>query len=644
MSQPIILGINYSHNGSACILKGSNILVAIQEERLNRDKKSWTNPGRPSLAVEYCLKSQNLKINDIDVLAICEVNQIFSEKIEDNPQFEKIINTIPLFKLSHHLAHAYSVHSTTELHDSAIMVIDGQGTIRDAISKEENVQKFIGAGVEKESLYMASNGGVICLKKYLYKSGIQTNPDFIGIQQFAGLCNMYESISEYIFNDFFDAGKVMGLAPYGRSKYSIENFLKTKDDQIIFTNEICKNYNLDKNCYQDPKAHRDLAASVQSAFEYGVIHHARNLKKLTGMKSLCYAGGGALNISCNQRLLTESGFESINILPAAEDSGICLGAAYFALSKIQPSKSKRRLISDFMGKEYSEQEILKDISSMSMVEVLSSKNLSKDVASILAEGHVVGWYEGGAELGPRSLGHRAILCDPRRADAKDKLNEKVKFRESFRPFAPIILEEDVDNWFELVGAGRLPEFMLCSPSFKKEVRSLVPGVVHSDGTGRCQTVNQQTMPRIHCLLNEFKKITNIPLLINTSMNVKGEPIVEKPIEALWCLVLTGMDFLVLGNHLVKKKDGFDCINLVPKKIAERSMVSRNDEIEVVITKQGLYDYDLYLSKNESIVLKYINSQDSCLEIYKNVEADISFKEFKNTISTLKARKVIDLLY
>jgi hypothetical protein len=281
---------------------------------------------------------------------------------------------------------------------------------------------------------------------------------------------------------------------------------------------------------------------------------------------------------------------------------------------------------------------------MSMVEVLSSKNLSKDVASILAEGHVVGWYEGGAELGPRSLGHRAILCDPRRSDAKDKLNEKVKFRESFRPFAPIILEEDVDNWFELVDAARLPEFMLCSPSFKKEVQSLVPGVVHADGTGRCQTVNQKTMPRIHCLLNEFNKITDIPILINTSMNVKGEPIVEKPIEALWCLVLTGMDFLVLGNHLVKKKDGFDCINLVPKKIAERSMVSRNDEIEVVITKQGLYDYDLYLSKNESIVLKYINSQDSCLEIYKNVEADISFKDFKNTISTLKARKVIDLLY
>jgi carbamoyltransferase len=288
--------------------------------------------------------------------------------------------------------------------------------------------------------------------------------------------------------------------------------------------------------------------------------------------NLCYAGGVALNSVANERIVRESGFRSVYIMPAAEDSGTAFGAAYYGLWQLcgyQPTKEQRV---DAFGCSYSNEEIGASIQRFPGVRTVKVPDVVERAVDLLADGKIVGWFQDGAEMGPRSLGQRSILCDPRRAEMKQMLNRKVKFREEFRPFAPMLPEEAVYDWFDVTPPHGISPFMLRVLDFREEQGSKVPAVVHVDGTGRVQTVSADASPTLHRLLTTFGRKTGVPILLNTSFNVAGEPIVETPADALWCFLHTGVDCCILGDHVVTKLEGVSAALDYPLQITADSVV------------------------------------------------------------------------
>ena len=279
-------------------------------------------------------------------------------------------------------------------------------------------------------------------------------------------------------------------------------------------------------------------------------------QSFTNADRLCYTGGVALNSVTNERIIREVGFKDVFIMPAAEDSGNAIGAAYYALWQLTKKNGRKPLVHDAVGASYSPKRIEQAIKSMPAVRRVRSDDTIERTVDLLCEGKIIAWFQGRSELGPRSLGQRSILCDPRRADAKDVLNARVKHREGFRPFAPVIPLEDVRDWFDLEGSPAESAFMLRVCKFLPAKAPLVPGVVHVDGTGRIQTLTKKANGPLYELVRAFKKRTGVPILLNTSLNVAGEPIVETPEDALWCMLYTGIDHCVLGDQIVTKKASY----------------------------------------------------------------------------------------
>jgi carbamoyltransferase len=304
--------------------------------------------------------------------------------------------------------------------------------------------------------------------------------------------------------------------------------------------------------------------------ELAIMYLAHHLRELSDSQNLCYAGGVALNCIVNERLYLESGYENIYIPPAAEDSGPAIGAAYYGLWQLTGRIAREPLLHDSVGRRYSVREIEAAINSTPAVVIkeLSGDKLLDHTVERLCVGDLVGWFQGGSELGPRALGQRSILADPRKAEAKTILNSRIKSRESFRPFAPAVLVEEAPGWLDF--SGVLPEspFMLRVVEFRPEVRSLVPAVVHVDGTGRVQTVSKEFGGRFYELIRRFYYATGIPILLNTSFNGRNEPIVETPEDALWCMLQNGLDFVVLEDRIVEREPGTESIlDLYPRIIS-----------------------------------------------------------------------------
>src|SRR5262249_25441838 len=258
-------------------------------------------------------------------------------------------------------------------------------------------------------------------------------------------------------------------------------------------------------------------------------------------------------------------FQNVHVIPAAEDSGTAIGAAYYGLAQLTGRTQRRRLTRDWLGPSYRADEVDRALRQMPGATVIQTDNAIEKCVDLLCEGKIVGWFDGGAEFGPRALGHRSILCDPRRPDGKEILNSRVKHREPFRPFAPAILAEHVAGWFAIDEASPLMDFMLyVSPFRSGELQQRVPAVVHVDGTGRPQTVRKENNPRFYELIRAFHARTGVPIILNTSLNIMGEPIVETPLEAAWLLVSTGVDYCIIGERVVGKSAGFNSVlDLVP---------------------------------------------------------------------------------
>jgi carbamoyltransferase len=587
---PWVLGVSASHNGSACLLKGDEIVAAIQEERLVRVKRQRIYGAAPCLSVSYCLDYAGIRPSELDLVVLCVQGKARAraQDILLNPQLRVSLHGVRTLTISHHLGHAVSAFATSGFEESAVLVVDGIGSPYEDLNPDERTRVLGRArgGWESISLYSARGAGISAVEKHLVRGDKWLGKRRSSMPTFRSLGGMYSAAATQIFGDPMEgAGQVMGLAPYGEAKFPASDFFDVVDGQFLFRDKVPARFPHGRRWPECQGQYSDLARSVQEALEVAILYLARRLRAAAPSENLCYAGGVALNCVANERLIRESGFKRLHIMPAAEDSGPAVGAAFYGLWQLTARNTRYRLVSDSLGRKYEKAAVDGAIKKTPAVTVLSSpRDVLEETAERLCRGQFAGWFQGGAELGPRALGHRSILADPRKPGAKAALNERVKFRAAFRPFAPSILYEEADKWFECGDTGAESPFMLRVCRFKPHLRERVPAVVHIDGTGRVQTVTKGANGKFYQLLRRFYARTGVPILLNTSFNISGEPIVETPEDALWCLLYTGLDFCVIDDEIVTKAQGFNSIlDLYPR------ITAAGCSIEFPITDGRLVD-------------------------------------------------------
>ena len=571
-----ILGINtYDHDVSACLLRNGEIAFAIAKERITRLKHA---SGFYQEVIDYCLDAEGIRLDDVDlvvrncyVLPVDDLERRLTsmemplylseperEQAKHHPLFcaqsNKVVN------ISHHLAHAYSGFAACPFDEGVVMVVDGVGGYRaDVMELVPPGSDTVPLARESESYYRFSGSQLEPIKKVW----LEPTRGFLSDEFYhmAGLGAVYSRVSTYVFADWNKCGELMGLAPYGRP-HAVKPFLELENGELKIVPWPAE-YNqpwlvettTERKWEASPamKHWEDLAWQIQDDTERVLLARAKWLRETTGAKNLCIVGGVGLNCVANGRLAREGGFENVWIQPAAGDDGIAIGCAYYGHLAIQKKPRTHVIKHAFYGRPYRDEEI-KDAINKRMVRLVSnatpSPDICKETAKILAEGNVVGWFQGRSEFGPRALGNRSILADPRTAEMKDILNSRVKHRQPFRPFAPIVLKERADEIF--LGPGDSP-YMLMAKHVAPQWKDKIPAVVHVDGTARVQTVDEEQNPILYRLLKEFEALTGVPVLVNTSFNIKGEPIVETPQDAIECFLGTGIDYLILHDTVMSKK-------------------------------------------------------------------------------------------
>ena len=563
------LGIScYYHDSAAALLENGHVIAAVEEERFSRKK---FDDDFPKMAIQWCLKEANISAEQIDSVAFYDKPVLKFERLLDNyiavaPRgLYSFLDTIPkwlhkrlwikndirksltgfkgdIIFPQHHLSHAAYTFFTSPFEESAILTTDGVGewsTTSIGIGNDNSVKLL------QDIRWPHSLG--FFYSAFTYFLGFQVNE------------------GEY---------KLMGLASFGKPKYYdliLDNLIDVKNDGSINLNMDYFAFTYDKvmtnqkfselfgikprkESEEAKQIHFDIGASAQKVLEEILLKMAEYLYKKTQSKNLCLGGGVALNGVANYRILKESSFENVHIPPSPGDAGSAVGAAQYLYYSYHNQKRKlanstKRIIENvYVGPSFSSDEIKQFLDNQNIkYEILDDEELIKNCAKLIADGNVVGWYQGKMEWGPRALGNRSILADPRRIEMKDILNEKIKHRESFRPFAPSILEENLSEYFDMDIPS--PYMLLVSPVRKPDK---IPAVTHVDGTGRLQTVSKSSNPLYHKLITEFYNLTGVPVVINTSMNVKGEPIVNTPEQAYNMLIKTDMDCIFLKNFMVKK--------------------------------------------------------------------------------------------
>jgi carbamoyltransferase len=567
-----VLGLNtYDHDVSACLLRDGSIAFAIAKERITREKHA---SGFYKEVIDYCLDAEGITLDDVDlivrncyILPVTEMEErlVYQDRPGFLPEFERtealkhplyLSRSDKVVSISHHLAHAYSAFAVSPFEQGVVMIVDGVGSYRsDVVEPYPSTDMASPLARESESYYKFDGSRIECLKK------VWMEPDrgFLSDEFYnmPGLGALYSRASTYIFGDWNKCGELMGLAPYGRRE-QLKHLLELTGGKLHvphWTADFAQPYVMDRDSWEGSPSMRhwqDLAWRVQDDTENVLLARANLLRETTGAKNLCIAGGVALNCVANGRLAREAGFDNVWIQPAAGDDGIAIGCAYYGYLEIQKQRRCFAMDHAYVGKRYSDQDVANAMERF-LVRIQTSaarrKDICRETAKLLAEQRVIGWFQGGSEFGPRALGNRSLLADPRKAEMKDILNRRVKHRQAFRPFAPIVLAERAREVFE--GEEDSP-FMLIAKRVRPEWRDRIPAVVHVDGTARVQTVREATNPLLYRLLREFEALTGVPVLINTSFNVKGEPIVETPRDAVICFLTAGIDNLVLHDTLISK--------------------------------------------------------------------------------------------
>jgi len=593
-----ILGISaFYHDSAAALIEDGQVVAAAQEERFTRKKHDSDFPHH---AVKYCLSAGASPGADVDYVVFYEKPFVKFERLIETylsfaPRgFPSFLKAMPLWlkeklflkrllieKLGeirsdvdwkakmlfaeHHQSHAASAYYPSPFKDAVVLTMDGVGewaTSSAGIGRGDQLE------IEREIRFPHSLG--LLYSAFTYYTGFRVNS------------------GEY---------KVMGLAPYGEPKYSrilLDNLIDIRDDGSFKLNlnyfDYCTGLTMTNSRFDalfgapartpdEPltQHHMDLAASIQDVAEIVVRRMATALAKETGQRNLCLAGGVALNCVANGKLQRDGNFDNIWVQPAAGDAGGALGAAYAAYHNHLglPRAANAGLdgmVGGYLGPEFSQSQIAAELGAAGAVfKTLDDAELISQTAAALGEGKAVGWMQSRMEFGPRALGNRSILGDPRSPEMQKLLNLKVKFRESFRPFAPSVLREDLEDWFELdcdspymlmvadVVENRrrqmsAQEQALFGIDKLNVVRSEIPAVTHVDFSARIQTVHKETNPRYHALISAFKAQTGCPILVNTSFNVRGEPIVCSPTDAFRCFMGTDIEVLVCGNAILVKED------------------------------------------------------------------------------------------
>jgi carbamoyltransferase len=558
------------------------LINAVEEERFTRIKH-WA--GFPIQSIKFCLENANLKISDIDKISLnFDPNANLLKKIlfiiKKKPSVGLILNRLKRKKkyqsiktildkeftddkfkgdienIEHHYAHLSSAYHVSPFDKACVLSVDGFGDFAST------------------AWGFGENNQIIINKKIYF-------PHSLGI--------FYQAITQFLgFKNYGDEYKIMGLAPYGKPTFvnKLKEILQLNSDGTFKLNlDYFKFYKQNfsykwdageikiedlyseklinllgeektkKNKIED--FHKDLAHSTQKVYEEAFLNILNNLFKKYKNENLCISGGCGMNSVANGKILNNTNFKNIYVQPAAGDAGGSIGAAYASYFKDNKNKKNFQMTHSYWGTSFDDKQILKTINENEIKiknqnckheKILDDESLCKIVSKMISEGKVVGWFQDKMEWGPRALGNRSILGDPRRADMKDILNIKIKRRESFRPFAPSILREYVKDWFEQ--EDDVP-FMMKVYQVKKNKRHEIPAVTHVDGSGRLQTVKQETNSKYYNLIKQFYNLTNVPILLNTSFN-ENEPIVSKPEEALDCFLRTKMDVLVLGNNLIQR--------------------------------------------------------------------------------------------
>jgi len=566
-----VLGLNtYDHDVSACLLRDGEIALAISKERITREKHA---SGFFQEVVDYCLKAEGISLDDVDlvvrncyVLPVEEMERrlahqdapfYFEQRLQQEKHPLYLSKSSKVLTISHHLAHAYSAFAACPFESGAVMVVDGVGSYcSDVTEKYPDADKADPLARESESYYRFDGGNLEAVQKVWLKPcrGFLSDEFF----NMAGVGALYSRASSYIFADWNKCGELMGLAPYGRPD-QFKPLMHMQDgvlDVPDWTEEFNQPWLTEKDQDWEKSASmehwKDMAWRVQDDTEKVLLERAIWLRQATGASNLCMAGGVALNCVANGRLAREAGFQNVWIQPAAGDDGIAIGCAYYGHLAIQ--KRQRTFVMEhaYLGVDYKDQAVREAARSWlirSQALDAPGTSICRETARLLAEGNVFGWFQGRSEFGPRALGNRSILADPRKPEMKDKLNSRVKHRQAFRPFAPIVLAERASEVFE--GDQESP-FMLLAMRVRPEWQSRVPAIVHVDGTARVQTVRRETNERLYTLLKEFEALTGVPVLVNTSFNIRGEPIVETPRDAVNCFLATGIDYLALHDMLLAK--------------------------------------------------------------------------------------------
>lgn len=568
-AQPWILGLSTSHNGSVALVHGSELVVSIQEERLTRQKRHRTYAALPMLSARYCLEAAGIEPKDLDMIVVCPQTSAAGalDDVGLNPYFQVHRNKIHTEIVPHHLGHAYAAYALSGFQDAAILVIDGMGSPAADLGEQERsaILKPVRNGWETISLYRAEGKEVIAVEKHVVEEGLWLSIGTDRMKSFGSLGGMFSSAAAQIFGNVLEAGKVMGLAPYGKATFPTDDFFRIENGSFVFSDAVPKRFLHADRWPAREREYNDLSASVQAALEAALMHLIKRLFDLSPSRNFCYAGGVALNSVANERVVREFGMKQPFLMPAAEDSGPAIGAAYFGLWSLTGRQESRRQVADHCGRTYTKPEVAQAIERAPGVRIRPCEDVLDEAVDLLVKGKIVGWFEGGSELGPRALGHRSILCDPRLPDGKAILNQRVKHREAFRPFAPAVLKEYAHEWFDAYGDEVDSPFMLRVCHFRQGKGQLVPAVMHVDNTGRVQTITKETNGRFYELVRRFHARTGVPIVLNTSFNVMGEPIVETPEDALWCLAYTGLDHCVFQDAIVSKNESFKSIlDFVPK--------------------------------------------------------------------------------
>ena len=562
-----VLGLGFtSHGTAACLVEDGRVVSAVNLERLTRVKfalatlpeyrvlvkaiRATLGPGDHPVADYYDVFPDLLEavtghreLADADIDLVVKTRDMIRPVPGNTSPYEAFCRTFDgtptVFDVEHHLCHAYQAYLCSPFDDAAVLTVDGLGEKLERLGNRAlSMTHNVGAGNRIEVLEEVPF------------------PSSVG--------EMYSAVTLHLGFGAEQEGNTMALAAFGTDAYhrtARDGAFELHDDGT-FT--LCPNESGDGLLHEDrmlafcPKrergaeftqAHYDLAWAYQQFAEELLVHAASKLQQRTGKKQLAMAGGVALNCVANTEILKRTGFEEIYIMPNAGDRGLAAGCALYGYHVLLGGEERHPLRHDFLGPPNTDEQIVAALEGADGIEHHRSDDIAAECAQLVADGAIIGWVQGGGEFGPRALGHRSLIADPRSAQTKKRLDEEVKRREWFRPYAPSALAEHADEYFEMLGVDS--PYMLLAVNTREEVRDKVPAIVHVDGSARVQTVEQDVDPLYHRLISRFYELTGIPLVVDTSFNGYGEPMVETTEDALAAMHQMGLDALAVGDHLIR---------------------------------------------------------------------------------------------